>query len=74
MSLDGDPRLLESWLTWRRPSWKQATVGDWVRTPVLGQYGATALASAFLISPDGKLPARDLTGPQIEAAVRKTLD
>ena len=74
VNLDRDPRLLESWLAWKQPSWRQVTVGDWMRTPILGQYGATGLASAFLISPDGKLLARDLSGPQIEAAVRKALD
>jgi peroxiredoxin len=52
-------------------SWQQGFAGP--DAPVVSAYGATAIPATFLISPDGKILARDLRGEKTRVAVAEAL-
>jgi beta-lactamase class A/peroxiredoxin len=52
-------------------SWPQGLAGP--DSPVVTAYGATAIPATFLISPEGKILARDLRGEKTKAAVASVL-
>jgi peroxiredoxin/protocatechuate 3,4-dioxygenase beta subunit len=53
--------------------WIQGFLGEWQQSPVPDLYGVEGIPSIFLISPDGKIMAKNLRGPDIEAAVADAL-
>jgi thiol-disulfide isomerase/thioredoxin len=55
-------------------AWTQAFLGgDWWKDEVAQAYGITAIPQILLIGPDGKIVARDLRGPKIQATVASEL-
>jgi peroxiredoxin/protocatechuate 3,4-dioxygenase beta subunit len=52
-------------------SWPQGFAGP--ESPVVSAYGATAIPATFLISPDGKILARDLRGEKTRKTVAELL-
>jgi len=54
-----------------RLSWPQGLAGP--ESPVVSAYGATAIPATFLISPDGKILARDLRGDNTRKIVAEIL-
>jgi peroxiredoxin len=53
--------------------WIQGFLGEWQKSPVPDQYGVEGIPEIFLIGPDGKIMARDLRGPEVDAAVTEAL-
>lgn len=51
-------------------NWKQIINAQKVPTEI---YGIKGIPHIMLVAPDGRIIARDLRGPEIEAAVRKAL-
>ena len=53
--------------------WIQGFLGEWQKSPVPDLFGVEGIPEIFLIGPDGKIVARDLRGPEIDAAVTEAL-
>jgi peroxiredoxin len=53
--------------------WLQGFLGEWQKSPVPDLYGVDGIPAVFLIGPDGKILARDLRGPAIDAAITEAL-
>ena len=53
--------------------WIQGFLGEWQKSPVPDLYGVEGIPAIFLIGPDGKIVARDLRGPAIDAAITEAL-
>jgi peroxiredoxin/protocatechuate 3,4-dioxygenase beta subunit len=71
VSLDERPRDAASSVKAHKLSWLQGLVGP--DSPVVSAYGATAIPATFLISPDGRILAKDLRGEKTKAAVAEAL-
>ena len=71
VSLDDRPRDAASTAKALKLSWLQGFAGP--ESPVVSAYGATAIPATFLISPDGKILARDLRGEKTKTAVAEAL-
>ena len=54
-------------------AWRQAFLGNEPRLALLDQYAVRAIPQIFLIDPDGKIIATDLSGEGITAAVENAL-
>jgi thiol-disulfide isomerase/thioredoxin len=53
--------------------WTQGFLGEWSKTALPLQYGTCWIPAIYLISPDGKVIARDLEGAAIKDAVADAL-
>jgi peroxiredoxin/protocatechuate 3,4-dioxygenase beta subunit len=71
ISLDDRPRDAASSVKALKLSWLQGFAGP--DAAVVSAYGATAIPATFLISPDGKILAKDLRGAKTKAAVAEAL-
>jgi hypothetical protein len=71
VSLDDRPRDAAFSVKALKLSWLQGYAGP--ESPVVSAYGATAIPAIYLISPDGKILARDLRGEKTKAAVAEVL-
>ena len=75
LSLDAKPEdatkfTQDHQMTWRQGYLPGALQGN---SKVLSAYGIESIPSIWLISPDGKVLAKDLMGPDIEKAVKDAL-
>ncbi|MGD1085173.1 MAG: carboxypeptidase regulatory-like domain-containing protein [Verrucomicrobiota bacterium] len=73
LSLDAQPAQPADFARKNEIHWIQGFLGDWDNSPVPEMYGVDGIPAIFLIAPDGKIVARDLRGPDIEAAILRAL-
>jgi RNA polymerase sigma factor (sigma-70 family) len=71
LSLDESAAFLRARSRSQRIPWTQAFIGP--DSPLAAAYGATAIPATFLVGPDGKILARDLTGENVKSAVAEAL-
>ena len=72
VNLDELPRsALQTVQTLKLP-WRQGLTGP--DSPIVSAYGASAIPATFLISPEGKVLAKDLRGEKTKAAVAEALE
>jgi RNA polymerase sigma factor (sigma-70 family) len=71
LSLDERPGDAEFLVRRQGLRWLQGFAGP--DSPVVSAYGATAIPATFLISPEGKILARDIRGEATKAAVAEAL-
>jgi len=74
LSLDQDAKAPADYVARNGLKWHQGFLGEWSRTKLPAAYGVRGIPSIFLIGPDGKVLAKSLRGPAIEAAVSEALD
>jgi peroxiredoxin len=73
-SLDAKPDAPKRFLAKHPATWPQVYVGDWQKTEVPREWNVNRFPSLYLVAPDGKLLARDLTFDGLEAKIRAALD
>jgi peroxiredoxin len=71
LSLDERPAHLKSFVNSQKIPWQQAFLGS--DSPVAADYDATAIPATFLISPDGKVLAKDLRGETMKTSILAAL-
>jgi thiol-disulfide isomerase/thioredoxin len=73
LSLDADPGAPKDFARKNDIKWTQGFLGKWSDSKVTPLYGVEGIPSIFLLSPDGKIIARELRGEAIADAVGKAL-
>jgi peroxiredoxin len=73
ISLDEDKSSVRRMLKRMDMTWPQAVLGPADKNEVAKKYFVEGIPATFLIGPDGKVLARDLRGPALEALVAKHL-
>ncbi len=71
LSLDETPSDAATFVKSRKLKWHQACVGP--ESPIVADYGASAIPATFLIGPDGKILAKGLRGEAVVKAVAEAL-
>jgi thiol-disulfide isomerase/thioredoxin len=76
ISLDkeGDEQKLKDFMKDKGVVWPQFYDGKGWESTLGKKYGITAIPATFLLDGDGKIVARDLRGPALDAALAKLLD
>jgi peroxiredoxin len=69
LSMDDDADTTREFLARTPLPWPQCFLDDAHRAEVAGAYGVDSVPATFLIDPLGRIVAKDLRGPAIEAAV-----
>lgn len=73
LDLDSSAQRAGKFAAAHRMDWPQGHLAGGWKNPVAIRYGVNAIPALFLISPDGKILARDLRGVRIEAEVDDAL-
>ncbi len=73
ISLDSDKAKLTSFLAKENMTWPQYFDGKGWQNKVSTSYGINSIPATFLLDGTGKIIAKDLRGPALEAAVAKAL-
>jgi len=71
LSLDDKPEIAANYVAKHNLKGHQGFVGK--ESPMSEQYGVASIPQIMLVAPDGKIVARDLSGPGIKTAVRQAL-
>ncbi len=73
ISLDSDKAKLTSFLAKENMTWQQYFDGKGWQNKVSTSYGINSIPATFLLDGTGKIIAKDLRGPALEAAVAQAL-
>ena len=73
ISLDSDKDKLTGFLAKNEMPWKQFFDGQGWKNKLAQQYGITSIPATYLLDGNGKVIAKNLRGPDLEAAVAKAL-
>ncbi|EGV42793.1 AhpC/TSA family protein [Bizionia argentinensis JUB59] len=80
VSLDGTPRQTDAkdeWLTAIEKdglTWHQVSNLDFFNDPIAKLYNIQAIPATFILDSEGKIIAKDLRGPALEAKIKELLD
>jgi uncharacterized GH25 family protein/thiol-disulfide isomerase/thioredoxin len=72
LSLDDNPEIARGHVLKQKLDWVQGFLGR--GSDVAGNFGVTSIPQLLLIGPDGRVLARNLSGPGIQAAVTQELE
>ncbi|GDY23674.1 hypothetical protein LBMAG56_50210 [Verrucomicrobiota bacterium] len=73
ISLDSDKDKLTGFLAKNEMPWKQFFDGQGWKNKLAQQYGINSIPATYLLDASGKVIAKNLRGPELEAAVAKAL-
>jgi thiol-disulfide isomerase/thioredoxin len=73
VSLDTDDAVVKAFAQSRGVSWPQIRLGPAEENAVAKLYNVSGVPATFLIGPDGKVAAKDLTGKALGRAVAKLI-
>ena len=73
VSLDENQGTLTSFTKGKEMTWQQFFDGKGWQNKLAQKYGITSIPATFLLDGEGKIIAKDLRGPALEAAVAKAL-
>jgi len=73
VSLDDKEATFKSFIKNSKIPWPQYFDGKGWQNQLVGKYGITGIPATFLIDKTGKIVARDLRGPQLDAALAQLL-
>lgn len=73
ISLDSDRKKLTDFLAKNQMPWPQFFDGGGWQNKLARKYGIQSIPATFLLDGEGKIIAKDLRGPALEAAVAKAL-
>ncbi len=73
ISLDQEQGKLDAFTTEKNMTWQQYFDGKGWQNKLAQKYGITSIPATFLLNGEGKIIAKDLRGPALEAAVAKAL-
>ena len=73
ISLDQEQAKLNSFTKDKNMPWQQYFDGKGWQNKLAQKYGITSIPATFLLNGEGKIIAKDLRGPALEAAVAKAL-
>ena len=73
LSLDDKPETARRFAGEHGMPWTQIFLGPWGDSKVADDFGVQAIPSIWLIGPDGRLVARDLSGRSIRAKIAERL-
>ncbi len=74
ISLDSDKDKLTGFLAKNEMPWPQFFDGQGWKNKLAQQYGINSIPATYLLDASGKVIAKNLRGPDLEAAVAKALD
>ena len=80
VSLDGTPRQQNAKEEWLKAieddslTWYQVSNLKYFEGPVAKQYNITSIPATYILDADGKIVAKNLRGPQLEAKIAELLD
>lgn len=73
ISLDDPSSTVKEFVGNGRAPWPHAVLGPSETNPVAKAYNVSAIPATFLIGPDGKVVAKDLTGTRLERELSRLL-
>lgn len=73
ISLDQEESELRDFINERNMPWPQHFDGQGWKNDLAQKYGIQSIPATFLIGPEGKIVAKDLRGPALEAELKKYL-
>ena len=73
ISLDSDREKLETFIKEKKMPWQQYFDGKGWQSKLGGMYGVNSIPATYLLDGEGKIIAKNLRGPALEAAVAKAL-
>ncbi len=73
ISVDDDADRLRSFLKEKDVPWTQISLGGTESNPIAKSYNVSGVPATFLIGPDGKVVAKDLTGQALHDELAKLL-
>ena len=73
ISLDQEQVKLDAFTKEKNMTWQQYFDGKGWQNKLAQKYGITSIPATFLLNGEGKIIAKDLRGPALEAAVAKAL-
>jgi len=73
MSVDSDIEKAKKFVVQKELKWPQVCLGSMDESLVVKQYGVGSIPTTILISPDGKILARNLSAEQLKLAISKAL-
>lgn len=73
LSLDREIEPLRKYVEENGLKWPQAWIGDWDSSPLPQRYAVSGIPAVFLIGPDGKVVARDLSGEAVLRTIERAL-
>lgn len=73
LSLDYTAGDLETFVDQNEIRWPQSHLGRWSKTPVPSAWGVRGIPALFLIDPDGKMAAIDLTAESATSELERRL-
>jgi peroxiredoxin len=73
ISLDKERPKLEQFIRQKQMSWPQIFDGQGWESKLAQKYGVNSIPATYLLDGDGKIIAKDLRGPQLDAAVAAAL-
>ncbi len=73
ISLDEDKTKLTNFLKEQKMAWPQYFDGAGWQSKLAAKYGVNSIPATYLLDKDGKILAKDLRGPALDAALTKAL-
>ena len=71
LNLDKNPDTARRYVRRNSMTWRQASLGEWFRTKLPSEYGATAIPFAVLVGPDGRIIAQDIDFKRLPERIKK---
>jgi beta-lactamase regulating signal transducer with metallopeptidase domain/thiol-disulfide isomerase/thioredoxin len=73
LSLDQNTETAKLFVEKNDMPWRQGFLGEWSKTTVPGEWGVQGIPACFLLGPDGKIVAKNLSGDSVKAALAAAL-